>query len=312
MPAGRTVAIVTDVGGAGVLAAGACTDLGLTVHRPRGLLRRKLRTLIPATGSVTGPVDTTAAISGDDFRQVLELTAADETVDAIIALVLPTGATGDLVAAVEQADITVPLAAVALDQAESVRLLAGRIPCYAYPEAAAAAIARAARYGAWRTEPRGEVPAFPDVRTWDAHTLVRAFLDTHHNGGWLSPAQTADLLRCYGIGGQAAEVRVGVAADQVFGPLVTLTGRTTNEHSARFAPLTGHDADIITRTIRATNPAALRDLLLRVSRLADDLPEVTNLDLDPVTARPGGVQAAAARVKVMPHEPQDPFLRKLR
>ena len=34
--------------------------------------------------------------------------------------------------------------------------------------------------------------------------------------------------------------------------------------------------------------AALRDLLLRVSRLADDLPEVTDLELDPVIAGPDG------------------------
>src|SRR5271169_245633 len=34
VPAGRTVAIVSNVGGAGVLAAEACADLGLSVHHP--------------------------------------------------------------------------------------------------------------------------------------------------------------------------------------------------------------------------------------------------------------------------------------
>src|SRR5436309_4783533 len=58
VPAGRTVAIVSNVGGAGVLAAGACTELGLTVHRPRGLTRRPLRTLLPDS-TVTGPGDPT-------------------------------------------------------------------------------------------------------------------------------------------------------------------------------------------------------------------------------------------------------------
>ncbi|HZR47950.1 MAG TPA: GNAT family N-acetyltransferase [Streptosporangiaceae bacterium] len=301
VPAGRTVAIVSNVGGAGVLAADACADLGLTVHRPRGLNRRKLRTLIPDTGAVTGPVDTTAAIGGDDFRQVLELIAADETVDAMIALVLPTGATGDLVAAIEQAKVTVPFAAVVLDQAESVRLLDERIPSYAYPEAAAAAIARAASYGAWRTAPRGEVPSFPDVRTWDAHTLVRGYLDRHHDGGWLSPAETAGLLGCYGIPQAGADVIVRVTDDHVFGPLV-MCGPT-----ARFAPLTDADAEAMTRSIHSADVPAVRDLLLRVSRLADDLPEVIELDLGPT-----GTPAIDARVKVMPREPQDPFLRKLR
>ena len=36
VPAGRTVAIVSNVGGAGLLAAGACAELGLTVHQPPG------------------------------------------------------------------------------------------------------------------------------------------------------------------------------------------------------------------------------------------------------------------------------------
>ena len=46
--------------------------------------------------------------------------------------------------------------------------------------------------------------------------------------------------------------------------------------------------------------------MLRVSRLADDLPEVTDLDLNPVIAREDGVFAVDARIKVTPYEPQDP------
>ena len=209
IPAGGTVAIVSNIGGAGVLAADACTDLGLTVHRPHGLTSRRLRALVPETGAIGGPVDTTAAISTDNFRQCLELLAADDEVDALIALVLPTAATGDLVAAIQQAASQevlsgVPLAAVVLDQPESVRLIPrsdghGQIPAYEYPEAAAGAIARAARYGAWRTEPRGQVPSLPDIRTEDARTQVRGFFHATLGGGWMPPDKTAELLRCYGI-----------------------------------------------------------------------------------------------------------------
>src|SRR3984957_13028961 len=69
VPAGRTVAIVSNVGSVGRLAADACTDRGLTVYR--------------------SPIDMTATVSGEDYRQCLELLAADDEVDAIIALVLP-------------------------------------------------------------------------------------------------------------------------------------------------------------------------------------------------------------------------------
>jgi hypothetical protein len=49
-----------------------------------------------------------------------------------------------------------------------------------------------------------------------------------------------------------------------------------------------------------------------VARLAEDRPEVTELDLSPVLARPDGVFAGGAKVKVAPYEPRDPFLRRLR
>jgi acyl-CoA synthetase (NDP forming) len=96
------------------------------------------------------------------------------------------------------------------------------------------------------------------------------------------------------------------------------------DHAARLAPLTEADAGALIDSIRsapllhghrgapAADLAALRDVLTRVSRLADDLPEVTELDLNPVIARPDGVIAVDARVKVTPQAPQDPFLRRLR
>jgi acyl-CoA synthetase (NDP forming)/GNAT superfamily N-acetyltransferase len=329
VPVGRTVAIVSNIGSAGSLAADACTDLGLTVHRPRGLTRRRLRAVVPETDAVTGPIDTGATVSGEDFRQCLELLAADDEVHAIIALVLPTGATGDLVAAITEADVGIPLAAVVLNQPESVRLLprgrmpeedGGRVPAYGYPEAAVAAMARAASYGAWRAAPRGHVPDFADIRAAEARTLAHEFLRQAPDGGWLSPRQTTNLLGCYGIllaGDEDAsatvaaraggtEVTVRVAADHTFGPLVMF-----GLGGARLAPLTDIDAD---QLIRDAVPGGtyLRDLLLRVSRLADDLPEVTSLDLSPVIAWPDGAIVVAARIKVAPYEPKDPFLRKLR
>jgi acyl-CoA synthetase (NDP forming)/GNAT superfamily N-acetyltransferase len=304
VPAGRTVAIVSNVGSAGTLAADACAGLGLSVHHPAGQARRRLRTLIP-TGTVTGPVDATAPVSAKAYRQCLELLAADEEVDAIVAIVLPTGATGDLEAAIQDADAPKPLAAVVLTQPESVRLLDNRIPAYGSPEAAVRALARAAGYGAWRAAPRGQVPVLPDVRTEAAHALVR-----DRTSGWLGPAQAAELLRCYGIPladlPPGPQVKVQVVGDRVFGPLVTVEAGDSSRTS-RFTPLTDVDAAYLVESHPSADPGALRDLLLRVSRLADDLPEVAELDLDL-----GGAAVINARVRVEPYQPQDPFLRRLR
>jgi acyl-CoA synthetase (NDP forming)/GNAT superfamily N-acetyltransferase len=405
VPEGRTVAVISNVGGAGVLAADACTDRGLTVHHPHGDTRCRLLSLVPPGAVVSGPVDTTAAVSSDAFRQCLELLSADHDVDAIIALVLPTAAAGDLIAAIQRAELTVPVAAVVLNQPESVRLLAGRIPAYDYPEAAAGALARAADYGAWRAAPQGEVAALPGISPERARTLVRGFLASAPDGGWLLPAEVAALLAAYGITpvpltavrsaddavAQAAkaegpvvlkadvknllhkteaesvrldlrtedevraayesltakfgatlrgvglqpmitggtEVLIGVADDDIFGPLIVFgnggfTTKMPGDHAARLAPLTTADADTLIGSVRAaellrgyrgapvSGLAALRDLLLRISRLAVDLPEIAELDFNPVIARPDSTFIVDARVKVMPCAHQDPFLRRLR
>jgi acyl-CoA synthetase (NDP forming) len=125
------------------------------------------------------------------------------------------------------------------------------------------------------------------------------------------------------------EVLIGVVEEPVFGPLIVfgLGGVATEvlgDHAARLSPLTDTDADELIHSVQAaplllghrgTPPAdtkALADTLLRVSRLADDLPEVAELDLNPVMARTDGVTAVDVRVRVSPAEPKDPFLRRLR
>ena len=48
-----------------------------------------------------------------------------------------------------------------------------------------------------------------------------------------------------------------------------------------------------------------------MSHLANDLPQVAELDLNPVIARPDGVIAVDARIRVTSLRLADPFLRRL-
>jgi acyl-CoA synthetase (NDP forming) len=108
---------------------------------------------------------------------------------------------------------------------------------------------------------------------------------------------------------------VGAVQDPVFGPLVAVGPGGTfaeliGDASFRLAPLTDADAEELVQAgkvgrllagFRGAPPAdttAVADLLLRIGRLADDLPEVAELDLNPVIAGPGGVVAVDARVRV--------------
>ena len=52
-------------------------------------------------------------------------------------------------------------------------------------------------------------------------------------------------------------------------------------------------------------------MLLRVSRIVDDLPQIAELELSPVMARPDSVQAVDGRIRVQAAEPADAHLRRL-
>ena len=123
LPAGNRVAIITNAAaGAAVLTADACADNGLQVARLSAATRDRLRRLLPRGATVDGPVDTTAPVGADAFRACLEEVAADDGVDAVLAVVVPT-AVSDLCPAIVTAAISKSAAAVLLGQAESVRLL---------------------------------------------------------------------------------------------------------------------------------------------------------------------------------------------
>jgi hypothetical protein len=121
------------------------------------------------------------------------------------------------------------------------------------------------------------------------------------------------------------EMVAGIAHDPVFGSVIMcgLGGVHTElfrDRTLRLLPVTDYDAAAMWRTLRAAalltgyrgSPAvdtrAWEDLLLRLGRLAEDLPEVAE-----VIVRPDGVAVVDVKVRLSPpgDEP-DPSLRTLR
>ena len=124
VPAGSVVSIVSNGGGAGVLAADACAEAGLTVATTGPKIRSRLREVLPADSALGGPVDTTSAVTAEAFREALHIAAAEDGVDALIAVVVR-HAPVDLIPVLTAGRLPVPVAAVVLDQPEAVRLLHG-------------------------------------------------------------------------------------------------------------------------------------------------------------------------------------------
>jgi acyl-CoA synthetase (NDP forming) len=111
------------------------------------------------------------------------------------------------------------------------------------------------------------------------------------------------------------ETTVGARQDAAFGPLVVfglggVTVEVLDDHLTRMAPLTDLDAMDMVTGLRGSRLlmgyrgrpgvaiGALVDVLHRVSRLVEDVPEIAELDCNPVIATPTGVVVVDARVRV--------------
>lgn len=117
------------------------------------------------------------------------------------------------------------------------------------------------------------------------------------------------------LGGRI-ELLAGIVQDPVFGPLVAFgpggaLAELIGEASFRLAPLDSLEAEELVlggkagrlvagfRGAPAADTTALTDLLMRLGRLASDMPELSELDLNPVLAGPDGCVSVDARVRAV-------------
>lgn len=401
-PEGPRVAIVVNAGGAGVLAADACADAGLSVPRFETALRDDLAALLPGGAAVANPVDTTAAVPAGAFAAAVRRVAGDPAVDMVLVVTVATALGEPSAGAVPGGK---PVAAVALGQSETVRIGAEGIPVYSQLENAVRALGNARTYAVSRGRPAEPPPDLPDIRPERASAIISGLLRAHPQGGWLTPADAYDLLGAYtipfapcrwtrtedeaalaaaelggavvlkadaagvphktaaggvrlGLTGESevrhafadlagrfgadlrgvlvqamvtggVETLCGVVSEEVFGPVVVFGSGGVDadalaDRSARLAPLAAAEADELVAEVRvgrllaggpgrpAGDAAALRDLLLRLSRLAADHPRISELDLNPTLVLADGALAVDVRVHIEPIRIWDPYLRRLR
>jgi acetyl coenzyme A synthetase (ADP forming)-like protein len=201
LPAGRRVAILTNAGGPGILAADACEANGLQMADLGAATRDGLSAFLPASASIGNPIDMLASAPEDHYRRALALLMVDEQVDSVLVIYIPPLVTApDAIAtaisdAVKEAPHK-PVLGVFM-RAEGAPDALAPIPCYPFPESAAIALARVADYGTWRRRPVGAVPVFDDIAAGDAETIVSDALG--HGRGWLTPDEAHRLMASIGI-----------------------------------------------------------------------------------------------------------------
>ena len=201
----------------------------------------------------------------------------------------------------------------------------GSVPSYSNPERAVRALARAVRYSAWRRRDPGVVPALEGFDLGPARELVREMLDATPPGRDLGFEESRVVLAGAGItlaeslsdapdGG--VEVVMTVHDDKSFGALVSFGVRGVatellGDRAYATVPVTTADAADLIAAPRAApllngyggavpaDTAALADLALRLSALADALPEITECALG-ITAGPESAVVTSAQIWVGP------------
>jgi acyl-CoA synthetase (NDP forming) len=214
IPRGPRVAILTNAGGPGILAADACEAHGLELQPLAETTRAELRSFLPAAASVGNPVDMLASATPEDYRRALATVLRDESVDSVIAIFIPPlvtdpQAVGAAIAAAVDGTRHKPVLGVFMRSDGAPATLAP-IPSYAFPESAALALARVTSYGQWRGKP---IVAAPALERFDDRA-IRCIVERVLNGGagWAPPDAVQALLAGAGIDVAASQVVTDVDA----------------------------------------------------------------------------------------------------
>ncbi|MFC1964302.1 GNAT family N-acetyltransferase [Chloroflexota bacterium] len=210
LPQGRRVAIVTNGGGPGIIAADAATRNGLTVPELSRETAEKLEKVVQRDINLNNPVDTTAGATAPEFEGILKVLADDKDNDAVLVIFMP-----PVVVETRTMEDTIrriaplfwkrgkPLLACFLGQWGLKAQLGTRgryVPTYPFPEEAVAALAKAAEYAEMKRRPPGKLSRITGLKRVKARKIIeRAMTRSTQRPLWLAADEIAGLLGCYGI-----------------------------------------------------------------------------------------------------------------
>lgn len=202
LPQGPGVAIVSNAGGPGILAADACERAGLTLARLSPQTIATIKELLPSHASLFNPVDVISNASPTQITETVRTVMADPAVHSLLLILVGTRLTPvgfmakQVVKAAKEFDkplITCLMGSTSIEQGKLVYASAG-IPCYPFPENAIAVINTMYRQSLWkdshmpveinyRKDPlraqkamaEGRAKGEPTLTTFQAQALLQAY-----------------------------------------------------------------------------------------------------------------------------------------
>ncbi len=263
---GPRLAILTNSGGPGIVAADACARGGLELPLPPPIIAEGLRSILSPSASIGNPVDMTADARPEVYRESLKLLLTAPDVNGALVIATPTGTLSgmELARAILEArsSTSKPVAACLFglsDLTQEVTFLEEHgVPTYTFPEEAIQGLSGLARYNAWWTRPRTEVKTFEVDRAAAQRVIARA----RAAGASVLPEYAARaLLEAYGIRFPAVRrtrtVAEAVAAANEIGYPVVLKIAS---------PDISHKTDVGGVELGIETPAQLRAAFARIER----------------------------------------------
>lgn len=207
LPQGPRVAILTNAGGPGVLAADAAVGWGLSVPTLSEETQRKLSAILPEEAALENPVDMIASAPGEQFEKSLRVLLEDPDVDAVLVINIPIRQPEEIAAGIKKAMVEYEgekpvLACFMMSEASGVNLRYDSdafVPVYMFPEEAVQALALAWPYSLHRHCEEGLIVVFPDIDDERARKYLYTSGALQKEGGWLAPDVAIGLLKEYGI-----------------------------------------------------------------------------------------------------------------
>ncbi|MEP0766497.1 MAG: acetate--CoA ligase family protein [Fimbriimonadia bacterium] len=272
LPKGNRVAIVTNAGGPGIMAADAAESAGMQVG-PLEEAAEALREKLPAAASVGNPIDVLGDADPERYAMAVNAAQDDDAVDAIVTILTPQAMTRAADTARAIAGCVrgeKPVLAVFMGGADVMpgraELVAHNLPDFTSPERAVDALRAMVDYAAWRRRPPRVLARFP-VNRRRVERIITRHNRLHRTQ--VGEADAKDILRAYDF--NVPKGRVAYSVEEAV-EVATLIGYPVamKIHS----PDIIHKSDIGGVKLRLNTPDDVRDayelMMLRIGKRMPD------------------------------------------
>lgn len=279
LPGGASVAVITNAGGAGIMAADAIEQRGLTFAKLTDETIDRLAAKLPPAANLYNPIDILGDALVDRYELALDVVLDDPNVDIVLLLLTPqamteSSATAEAVVRIAREKTSKPILACFLGAgkvADAIEILQeGKVPHYDCPESAVATIKVVTDYVRWRSRPKRIVKLFP-VNRRKVENIVERHLRQGIRG--IGEAESKEILEAYGFvtpkGSVATTSEQAVNIAQQLGYPVVLK---------IWSPDIVHKSDIGGVKISLNNAQEVMDAFdLMMYRIPKELPEANIL-----------------------------------